>query len=170
MLCRCASSWSRGPGGRRHVNSISNEMDGEAFRAPRTPWIQGPLPAQYLYGAAFSADGRLLFQPGLQNTFRARVALPVALSPNFRALVSNNKDNRIIAITGSAGDGIAVIDLSSLPEPVPLTWLPAVAAPAVIGNPQASDTANQRRLENPFATIRRRPSPLLRGLAQPRHQ
>jgi hypothetical protein len=135
--------------------------------------------AEYVYGGAFSATGRLFFQPGSQGVdvfdgvtgaFRARVALPVALSPNFRALVSNNRDNRIVAITGSAGDGIAVIDLSSLPEPAPVTWLSALAAPAVMGNPQARDTANQRRLESPFPTIPRRASPLLRGFAQPRQK
>jgi hypothetical protein len=135
------------------------------------------IDAQYLYGAAFSADGALLFQPaaqaidvfdGVTGAFRARVALPVALSPNFRALVSNGKDDRIIAVTGNAGDGIAVIDLSSLPEPPPVTWLFAIPAPAVMGNPQASDTASHRRLESPFPTIHHPASPLLRGLVQPR--
>lgn len=135
------------------------------------------IDANYLYGGAFSADGSLFFQPGAQaidvfdgvtGAFRARVALPVALSPNFRALVSNGKDNRIIAITGNAGDGIAVIDLSSLPEPLPATWLSALPAPAIIGNPQHNDTTSQKKLQNAFPMIHRPASPLLRGVAQPR--
>ncbi len=135
--------------------------------------IAESVDAQYLYGAAFSADGTLLLQPGAQaidvfdgvtGSFRARVAMPVALSPNFRALVSDNKDNRLIAITGS-GNGIAVVDLSSLPEPAPVTWLSALAAPALMDNPQPGKTTNQRRLGSLFSTIHRLPSPLLRRLA-----
>jgi hypothetical protein len=133
--------------------------------------------AQYVYGGVFSADGSLFFQPGTEaidvfdavtGAFRTRVALPLPLSPNFRALVSNTNDNRIIAITGNAGDGIAVIDLSSLPEPPPVTWLSAVAAPAVTRNPQASNTSSQKKLESSFPMIHRPASPLLRGLAKPR--
>ena len=98
------------------------------------------IDAAYVYGAAFSADGSLFFQPGLQSidlfdgvtgAFRGRIALPVRLSPNFRALVPNNKDSRLIAITGDTGNGIAVIDLNSLPEPTPVTWLQPEAAPAM---------------------------------------
>jgi hypothetical protein len=135
------------------------------------------IDAQYLYGAAFSADGALLYQPsaqaidvfdGVTGAFRARVALPVALSTNFRALVSNHKDDRIIAITGSGGDGMAVVDLTSLPEPAPVTWLSALATPALMGNPHSSKSGDQRRLKSPFPPIHRRASPLLRSAAQPR--
>lgn len=94
--------------------------------------------ASYVYGAALSADGSLLFQPGTQaidvfdgntGTFRARISLPVSLSPNYRALVSNNQDSRLVAITGATGSGIAVIDLNSLPEPAYPAYLSAVPAP-----------------------------------------
>lgn len=86
--------------------------------------------ASYVYGAAFSADGSLFFQPGVQfidvfdgrtGAFRARVSLPFQLSSNFRALVSNNHDSTLVAITGT-GNGIAVIDLNSLPEPQALSY------------------------------------------------
>jgi hypothetical protein len=92
------------------------------------------IDAQYLYGGAFSADGSLFFQPGVQfidvfdgrtGDFRARVSLPVPLSPNFRALVSDGEDSRLVAITGSTGNGIAVINLNSLPEPQPLPYIAA---------------------------------------------
>jgi hypothetical protein len=135
------------------------------------------IDAAYLYGGAFSADGSLFFQPGAQSidvfdgvtgAFRARVALPVPLSPNFRALVSNNKDNRIIAITGTAGDGLAVIDLNSLPEPTPVTWLSARAAPAIRGNPQFRDPSNSGRPRNSLLKFHRRASPLLRSRSQSR--
>ena len=92
--------------------------------------------ADYVYGAALSADGSLLFQPGAQfidvfdgntGSFRSRISLPMQLSPNFRALVSNNKDSQLVAITGATGNGIAVIDLNSLPEPAPLLYLSAAS-------------------------------------------
>jgi hypothetical protein len=134
------------------------------------------IDANYLYGGAFSASGSLFFQPGtnaidvfdgVTGAFRARVALPLPLSPNFRALVSNAKDNRIIAITGT-GDGIAVIDLSSLPEPAPVTWLSAIAAPAVIWSPLFPETSSRRLPGSPLQTIRRQASPLLRSRSQSR--
>jgi len=130
------------------------------------------IDADYLYGGAFSADGSLFFQPGAQTidvfdgvtgAFRTRIALSVALSPNFRALVSNHKDNRIIAITGLTGNGIAVLDLSSLPGPVPVTWLSLPAAPVRIGDPQVREASNPQRPRNPLQTIRRQASPLLRS-------
>jgi hypothetical protein len=45
-----------------------------------------------------------------------RISLSVALSPNYDALVSDGKDNVLIAITGT-GDGIAVVDLTSIAPP-----------------------------------------------------
>ena len=85
----------------------------------------------YVYGAKLSPDGSLLFQPatngidvydGRFGTLRMRVSLPVALSQNFDALVSDGKDNILIAITGQTGTGIAVVDLSAIPEPTPLPY------------------------------------------------
>jgi hypothetical protein len=85
----------------------------------------------YVYGTKLSPDGRLLFQPstngidvfdGRLGTLRSRIALPFALSQNFDALVGDGKDNSLIAITGVNGDGIAIVDLSSLTEPAPLPY------------------------------------------------
>jgi hypothetical protein len=85
----------------------------------------------YLYGAKLSPDGRLLFQPttygidvidGHTGLLRARIALPFDLSENFDALVSDGRDNVLVAITGQTGTGVAVIDLTSLPEPAPLPY------------------------------------------------
>jgi len=132
------------------------------------------IDANYLYGGAFSANGSLFFQPGtnaidvfdgVTGAFRARIALPLPLSPNFRALVANGKDDRIIAITGN-GDGIAVIDLSSIPEPAPVTWLSAIAAPAVTWSPPFPETSSRRLPGSPLQTIRRLASPLLRSRSQ----
>jgi hypothetical protein len=85
----------------------------------------------YVYGNKLSPDGSLLFQPstngidifdGRVGLFRDRVALPFALSPNYDALVEDGKDNVVVAITGANGDGIAVLDFSSIPEPPPLPY------------------------------------------------
>lgn len=87
--------------------------------------------ASYVFGSAISADGSLIFQPGdglidvfdgRTGSFRSRVSVPFTLSPNYRALISNQQDSRLVAITGTTGNGIAVIDLNSLPEPQPLTY------------------------------------------------
>ncbi len=104
--------------------------------------------ASYVYGANLSPDGALLFQPGTQaidvfdgrtGAFRARVSLPVPLSQNYRALVGDSKDNVQVAITGVAGNGIAVIDLSSLREPpalpYPTTRGPGGAEPQNLAQP-----------------------------------
>lgn len=87
--------------------------------------------ASYVFGSAISADGSLIFQPGdgiidvfdgRTGSFRARVSVPFTLSPNYRALISNNTDSQFLAITGATGDGVAVINLNALPEPQPLTY------------------------------------------------
>ena len=121
--------------------------------------------ANYVYGAALSADGSLFFQPGAQfidvfdgntGSFRARIALPVQLSPNFRALVSDNKDSQLVAITGATGNGIAVIDLNSLPEPAPLPYLSAAATPRAfpVKSRRAQSAAfNSGELRNKFALM-----------------
>jgi hypothetical protein len=86
----------------------------------------------YVYGEKLSADGRLLFQPstngidvfdGRLGTLRARVALPVALSEEFDALVADGTDNLLVGITGATGSGIALIDLTSLSEPAALPYV-----------------------------------------------
>jgi hypothetical protein len=98
----------------------------------RETWNQ-----EYVYGEKMSPDGNLLFAPltnsidvydGRLGLFRTRIALPVALSANYDALVSDGKDNVLVAITGQNGDGIAVVDLSSLPEPLPLPYSSVVSS------------------------------------------
>lgn len=78
----------------------------------------------YLYGEKLSPDGTLLFQPTTNGIdvldarlgkLLKRIALPFTLSPNYDALVADGSDSVLVAITGARGDGIAVIDLSSLP-------------------------------------------------------
>jgi hypothetical protein len=72
----------------------------------------------------------LLFQPaidgidvfdGTLGNLLQRVSLPTLLSENYDALVSDGKDNVLIAITGN-GDGIAIVDLTSIPEPAILPF------------------------------------------------
>ncbi|MFI5127701.1 MAG: hypothetical protein ACHQJX_12845, partial [Candidatus Acidiferrales bacterium] len=40
----------------------------------------------------------------------------------YDALVADDRDNILVAITGQTGNGIAIIDLSSLGEPPPLPY------------------------------------------------
>ena len=51
-----------------------------------------------------------------------RISLPKALSQNYDALVADGKDNLLVAITGANGSGIAVVDLTSVPQPLPLRF------------------------------------------------
>jgi hypothetical protein len=106
--------------------------DSDLFgQAPFTMNDREALNISYVYGAKFSPDGTLLFQPdangmdifdGRLGTLRTRIAFPFALSQNYDALVSNGRDSILLAITGANGDGIAVLDLSSVPEPSPLPY------------------------------------------------
>jgi hypothetical protein len=84
----------------------------------------------YVYGVKFSADGTLLFQPttngidvmdGRLGNLLNRIALSVSVSQNYDALVSDDADSVLIAITGT-GDGIAIVDLTSIMEPSPLPY------------------------------------------------
>lgn len=82
-----------------------------------------------VYGEKLSPDGNLLFSPllngldvfdGKTGTLRTRITLPISLSANYDALVSDGKDNVLIAIVGENGDGgVAILDLTSLPESPP---------------------------------------------------
>ena len=81
-----------------------------------------------VYGEKISADGNLLFAPlvdaidvidGRNGVLRTRVALPFTLSSTYDALVADGKDNVLVAIISDTGTGIAVVDLSSLPESTP---------------------------------------------------
>jgi hypothetical protein len=91
----------------------------------------------YVYGAKLSPDGTLFFQPstngidvfdGRLGILLNRIALPFSLSANYDALVEDGQDNKLIAITGTNGDGIAVVDLTSLKEPGPLPYAAATRA------------------------------------------
>jgi hypothetical protein len=102
-------------------------LDGESFYALNDREI---LDIAYVYGAKLSPDGRLFFQPstngidvfdGELGNLLNRISLPVALSPNYDALVSDGTDNVLIAITGT-GNGIAMVDLTSIKEPPPLAY------------------------------------------------
>jgi len=100
-------------------------LNGESYYALNDREI---LNIVYVYGAKLSPDGQLLFQPssngidvfgnGVGN-LQGRISLPTGLSPNFDALVDDGTDNVLIAITGT-GNGIALVDLTSIPEPPPL--------------------------------------------------
>jgi IPT/TIG domain len=105
------------------------------------------LDVSYVYGTKFSSDGSLLFQPSAQGmdiydgrvgTLRSRIAFPVPLSTNYDALVSDSKDDILIAITGATGTGIAIVDLSSVPEPSPLAYAAKVLLPSRDIRPQSS--------------------------------
>jgi hypothetical protein len=135
--------------------------------------------ASYVFGTAFSADGNLLFQPGTgfidvfdgrTGSFRARVSVPFTLSPNFRALISDQTDSNLVAITGGTGSGIAVINLNSLPEPPPLPYLllkgagaSRVQAPR-LGRPNSPAERLEARFPRVAPRIRHLPSPLLQNL------
>ena len=89
------------------------------------------LNIEYVYGAKLSADGNLLFQPstngidvldGRLGNLLTRISLPIALSPEYDALVADGKDNVLVAITGTNADGIAIVDLSSIKEPPALGY------------------------------------------------
>ncbi len=105
-----------------------SDLNGESTYALNDREI---LNISYVYGAKLSPDGRLLFQPstvgidvldGRLGTLLTRISLPVPLSLNYDALVADGKDNILVAITGTNGDGIAIIDLTSIGEPPPLPY------------------------------------------------
>jgi|HubBroStandDraft_5_1064220.scaffolds.fasta_scaffold07341_2 hypothetical protein len=100
------------------------ELNGQSYYAWNDREI---LNITYVYGAKLSADARLLFQPstngidvldGSRGNLRNRISLPFALSPNYDALVDDGMDNVLVVIT-STGNGIAIVDLTSIPDPPP---------------------------------------------------
>jgi len=104
-------------------------LNAESFYAQNDREI---LNITYVYGAKLSPDGRLFFQPstngidvfdGYLGNLLNRISLPVALSPNYDALVADGADNVLVAITGT-GNGIAIVDLTSVSEPPPLPYNP----------------------------------------------
>jgi hypothetical protein len=116
--------------------TYDSNLNGESFLSLNDREI---LTAQYVYGNKLSPDGTLLFQPsvagidvfdGRLGNLLQRVSLPVALSQNYDALVSDGKDNIVVAITGANSDGVAVIDLTSVAEPAPLPFAAASSSRA----------------------------------------
>ena len=112
---------------------LDTDLNPESYLAPnlRETWNQS-----YVYGEKLSPDGSLLFAPtvnsidvfdGRIGTMLHRIVLPMSLCPNYDALVSDGRDNILVAITGQNGDGVAVIDLSSLSEPLPLPYASAAS-------------------------------------------
>ena len=102
-------------------------LNGESYYALNDREVMN---ISYVYGAKLSADGNLLFQPsttgidvldGRLGNLLKRIALSVSLSPNYDALVDDGKDNVLITITGN-GDGIAIVDLTSIMDPPPLPY------------------------------------------------
>jgi hypothetical protein len=126
---------------------------------------------QEVFGAKLSPDGALLFQPLLDSidvfdarlgTLRTRLALPMQLSANYDALVSDGKDNVLLGISGQNGDGgVAVIDLTALPIPPPLPFnaiTGSISANAAVAAPATSSrkallpfTAEAARMRKPRA-------------------
>jgi hypothetical protein len=101
----------------------NSNLDDESYYALNDREIQS---TKYIYGAKLSADGRLLFQPsangidvfdGNLGNLIKRISTPFELSPNYDALVSDGADSVLVAITGATGNGIAIVDLTSLVEP-----------------------------------------------------
>jgi len=131
----------------------------------------------YVYGSKLSPDGSLLFQPTLNGVdiydgrlgiLLNRAAVSFTLSSNYDALVEDGKDNVLVAITGQAGDGVAILDFSSISEPAPLPYNsdavartdrgPSPRQSLVTGaNARKSPGTSQRRRAIPFIT---RPLPL----------
>lgn len=128
-----------------------SSLNAESYEVPN---IRESMNISYLYGEKLSPDGRLLFQPtnigidvldGKLGNLLDRIALPVALSPNYDDLVSDGKDNDLIAITGASGDGIAEIDLTSVTSPAPLPYSPSTATTtrfATFNTPSTAQSTN----------------------------
>lgn len=99
-----------------NLNRVSNMVADERIDEIASWWD----------GIKLNANGRLLFNPetyaislydGQLGTPVGRIPLPVTLSTVYDPLVVTGKDNVLVAITGDKADGVAVIDLNSVPEP-----------------------------------------------------
>ena len=121
-----------------------SSLNAESYNALN---LREMMAVSYVYGEKLSPDGRLLFQPTVNGidvldarlgNLLERIALPITLSPNYDALVSDGTDNILVAITGASGDGIAVIDLTSIPDPSPL---PYIADLLRVKHPPATEAA-----------------------------
>lgn len=106
-----------------------SDLNGESFITLNDREVMN---IAYFFGMKLSPDGTLLFQPsttgidvfdGRVGTLLNRIALPIEFSATFDALVSDGKDNVLVGIVGPFANQIAVIDLSSVPEPSPLPYV-----------------------------------------------
>jgi hypothetical protein len=127
-----------------------------------------------VYGEKLSPDGNLLFSPltnaidvidGHGGGLLTRVALPVTLTSNYDALVDDGEDNVLVAITGETGTGIAVIDLSSIAEP--LADARAISAKFAQSTPGGWTTASAGNLRALLTKARIRKIPV--SLERPSH-
>lgn len=121
------------------------------------------LDISYVYGVKLSPDGTLLFQPstngidvydGRLGILLNRIALPFALSTNYDALAQDGQDNTLITITGATGDGIAVVDLTSLKEPGPLPYATAIAKGLLSVPRSLGDSLSQVKGNQPTSRAR----------------
>ena len=130
-----------------------SSLNGQSYLALN---LREMVNTSYLYGEKLSPDGSLLFQPTTDGidvldarlgNLLTRISLPIALSPNYDALVSSGKDNILVAITGTNGDGIAVIDLTSLSVPslLPYAMVTGPAHLLVAARKGPSTRHNERR-------------------------
>ena len=133
-------------------------LDAESFYALNDREV---LNISYVYGAKLAPDGGLLFQPstngidvldGRLGNLLTRISLPLALSTNYDALVDDGKDNTLVAITGATGNGIAVLNLTSISEPAPLPYVKRKPAAAGVvaqqlppSTPSSANPAARRR-------------------------
>ncbi len=158
-----------------------SNLNGESYYALNDREI---LNIADVYGAKLSPDGRLLFQPstngidvldGNLGNLRNRISLPGPLSPNYDALVDDGTDNILIAITGT-GNGIAIIDLTSVPEPGPLPYDTKVASSkrklAWLGDRMhgGSIVGTQLDKQNPRPAAQSRTVPHVTRTLLPQHQ
>jgi hypothetical protein len=147
-----------------------SDLNGESFYALNDREI---LNISYVYGAKFSTDSRLLFQPstngidvfhGELGNLRNRISLLVPLSSNYDALVDDGTDNILIAITGT-GNGVAVVDLTSVPDPPALPYDNKVASRThrlgELGNRWRGDSKLDKYSDkqNPRLAVQRRAVP-----------
>jgi hypothetical protein len=123
-------------------------LDAESFYALNDREV---LNISYVYGAKLAPDGGLLFQPstygidvldGRLGNLVTRISVPFALSTNYDALVNDGKDNTLIAITGATGDGIAVLNLTSISEPAPLPYVEKRPAAGLVSQQLPPGTAS----------------------------
>jgi hypothetical protein len=122
-------------------------------------------------GIRFSADGKLLFQADEQaiTVIDTATALPIQLiglpttpANSFDPLVSDNTDNTLVAIL-LPGSGIALIDLSQVPEPTDRSGRPiglrtstiAIRPPTLLATLQAVNMPKSRPLRRSSLASRR---------------